>query len=428
MEVTVEQSGTCEATVALTVPWNEFKSQVESSLRHHGRHVRLKGFRPGKVPLSILEKQFGEQARNETIEHYLTRAFQQAVQEKSLKPVGNPQIARDDVKLEEGDALRTTFAITLRPEIELGDYKGLAVESQLEPVMDQELESALEDLRRQRSRPEPAGDEGLQADGMAICKVRWEKDGQTLLEREGLRFSPQQAPPGVESSAFEQALVGAKPGDARELPMTLPPDMEPEELRGQPATCHLEISEAYDIVPPTDEEIQELLEVEDWQGVLDLARRKIGEAKEQQEERRIETELLERVMASHEFDLPERMIENQVHGREHQLQHQLEEQGMDEAAIQQELESQRAELRQQTERGVKAFFLVSAIAEKEDVKVEQKDLVEELRGIAERNQATFEEVRDYYTKNRLIEQVALELLERKVRAFLRENAQITQPG
>jgi trigger factor len=428
LEVTVDQSGTCEATVAVTVPWSEFQLHVERALRQQGRNVRMKGFRAGKVPMAVLEKQFGEQARGETVEHFLGQAFRKAVAENDLKPVGQHQIVVDKVHLEQGQHLEASFQVSLRPEIELAEYKGLEVESQLEPVLDQELESALGDLRNQRSRPEPVGDEGLPADGMVLCKVRFEREGEVLLEREGLRFTPQVPPPGVDPAEFERLLTGTKAGDAVQLQIQLPADFEREELRGQAAVCHLEVSEAYRIIPPTDLELQELLQVETWDELLDLAREKIGEAKRQREENRIESELLERLMAAHTFDLPERMVARQLESRAQQLRTQLTEQGLDEAQIEQDVEAQRPEMVKQTEIGIRAFFLVHALAEKEGVKVTQEDMVGELHRIAARNQATFEEVRDYYTKNNLVEQVGLELLERKVRRMLREHAQITQPS
>lgn len=428
VQVTVEQSGTCEATVAVTVPWTEFHGQVERVLRQQGRNVRMKGFRAGKVPMGVLAKQFGEQARKETVEHFLGEAFKRAVKENELKPVGQHQILVDKVDIEEGKHVEASIKVSLRPEIELGEYKGLEVESELEPVLDQEIEAALADLRRQRSRPEPAGEDGLPADGMAICKVTFEREGETLLEREGLRFSPQTPPTGVDTAEFERLLTGALAGDEIHIPIELPPDFEREELRGLQADCRLDVSEVYRIVPPTDEELQELLEVESWDDLMAVARQKIGEAKRQREESRIETVLLEGLLKSHTFDIPERMVARQLQSREHQLEAQLTEQGTDEAQIEKELESQRPDLQRQTEMGIRAFFLVSAIAEKEQVKVEQNDLLDELRRIAERNQATFEEVRDYYIKNNLVEQVGLELLERKVRRMLRENAKVVQPS
>lgn len=428
MEVTVEQSGSCEATVAVTVPWEEFQRQVERTLRKNSSNVRMKGFRAGKVPLAVLERQFGEQARNESLEHFLGEAFQRAIRENDLKPVGQQQVVVDEVKVEEGQFVQSSFHVSLRPEITLGEYKGLEVESELEPVLDQEVEAALADLRRQRSRLEPAGDEGCPEDGVTLCKVRWEKDGEVLLEREGLRFSPTQPPTDLDPDAFRKAMIGARPGDVHELAVRIPAEFEREELRGQEAVCRLEVDEAYRVVPPTDEELRALVEVDSQEALEAFARRKIGEAKQQREEGRIETLLIEGLLKAHDFELPARMVERQVQGREQGLRQQLTEQGAEEAQIEQELEAQRPEMQRQTELGVRAFFLVHALAEKEGIRVTQQDLQEELRGIAARNQASFEEVRDYYAKNRLVEQVGLELLERKVRRMLRENARVVQPS
>lgn len=414
----------------MTVPWNEFESQLQRALRQRGSRVRMKGFRPGKVPLSVLEKQFGEEARHETVEHFLGEAYRQVVEQHDLSPVGHERIRVDELDIEPGNDLETSFSISLKPQIELGDVKGMTVESQLAPVLDEEVEAAIEDLRRQRSRPERIeGEEGLPEDGMAVVKMSWLVGDEVVFERDGLRFSPAQPPQGFDPEAFREALTGAKEGEAPEVTITLPPDFEREDLRGQEAACRFEIVEAYRLVPPTDEEICQFLEAESMDKVREIARERISEAKAEQENRRIEAELLERLIEQHaDMDLPEKMVESQFAARKHQLEHELRDAGADDETIAKEIEAQLPELRQTVERGLRAFFVVDAIAKAEGLQVRDEDLVRELQSIAQRNQATFEEVRQYYAENRLFDQMAIELLERKVRAFLREHAQIQEPS
>lgn len=430
MEVTLDRTAPCEATVHVTVPWNEFESELQSTLRRRGRNVRMKGFRPGKVPLKVLEKQFGEEARNETVNHFLSQAYRMAVEEHDLSPIGHERISLEKLELEPGNDIETSFSISLKPKIELGDVKGMPVESQLAPVLDEEVDAAIEDLRRQRSRPERLeGDEGLPEDGMALVQMSWLVGEEVVFERDGLRFSPAQPPQGFDPEAFRQALSGAKEGDAPEITITLPPDFEREELRGQEAVCRFVIAEAYRLVPPSDEELCQLLEADSMDRVREIARERIGEAKAERENRRIEAELLERLIDQHaDMQLPEKMVESQLAGRKHQLEHELGETGADEETIASEIESQLPELRRTVERGLRAFFIVDAIAQAEGLKVRDEDLVAELQAIARRNQTPFEEVRDYYAENRLFDQMAIELLERKVRAFLREHADVKEPS
>lgn len=428
MQVSVERTGPCEAKVSFTVPRAEFEGEMRQQLRTAGRNVRMKGFRPGKVPPKVLEKHFGDSAKQRTLEIFFNRALQKAVKDEELDPVMHERIAIDSIEVPAEGDFSHSFDVDLRPDLELVPYKGLEVESELAPVLDEELDATLADLKRQRSRPEAAGEDGLEESGMALAKLTWVKDGETIFEREGLRLSPLDQLPGLEPDAWKSAVLGKKKGEVVELPMTVPPDFEREDARGAAAVCRIEIQDAFRMVPPTDEELQELLKVDGPEALRDEIKKKIGEAKEARERSRVESVLLERILSEQEMELPGRMLEAQIASRKHALEHELEGQGLTKEEVAAEIERQDEEIRATVARGLKAYFLIQAIGNAETIRVENQDLVQELQSIAARNQATFEEVRDYYREQGLVEQVAVELLERKVRSFLRENARITEPA
>ncbi len=429
MHVTVEKTGPCEAKVSFTVPHDEFQSEYRKGLQQAGSTVKMKGFRPGKVPVKVLEKSFGADVRRQALENFFRQAYEQAVQDNELKPVGHQRLPLEELDFDSGNDIEQSFQVSLRPEFELAEYKGLKVESELAPVMDQEVEAAIEDLRRQRATPEKAGDEGLPADGVTVCKLTWTVDGETILEREGLRLSPQQPVPGNDPEEYEKALTGAKEGDVVEVPLTVPEDFDKEDLRGKTGTSAFTIVEAYKLVLPSDEEIMELLQVKTAEELDKLAKERLGQAKEAQENGRQESALLEQLIDKHkDMDLPQAMLEAQVQGRIGALRQQLESQGLDAAGMDAEVEKQTPQIREIVEKGLRAFFLVHAVADKEGIKLSQEDLNAELTIIANRNQTSVEEVAKYYRENNLFEQMAIELTERKVRAFLREHAEITQPA
>jgi trigger factor len=429
VQVTVEKTGPCEAKVSFTVPHDEFQSEYQKGLKQAGSTVKMKGFRPGKVPVKVLEKSFGADVRRQALEQFFKQAYDQAVQENELQPVGHQRLPLDELDTSAGNDIEQSFQISLRPEFELGNYKGLSVESELAPVMDQEIEAAIEDLRRQRATPEKSGDDGLPEDGVTVCKLEWKIDGETIMEREGLRLSPLQPVPGNDADAYTKALTGAKEGDVVEVPLTVPDDFDKEELRGKTGTSYFTIVEAYKLVLPTDEEIYKLLQVENADELQKVARDRLTQAKLAQENGRQETLLLEQLIDAHkDMDLPGAMLEAQAQGRTAALRQQLEEQGLDAEAIEAEVEKQADSIKELVERGLRAFFLVHAVADKEGIKLSQEDLNNELMNIANRNQASVEEVAKYYRENNLFEQMAIELTERKVRAYLRENAKVSEPS
>jgi trigger factor len=427
LEVTVEKVGACTAKVHVKVAPEEFDGAVERAFKNAGRNVRMKGFRTGHVPRKVLERSFGEQIRNEAVEHFLQQAYQKAIQDEGLKIVGFERVDLGKLDLSQGKGLEHAFEVSLRPEIELGTYRGLGVESELEPVLEPELEAALEDFRQQQSTVEPAGEEGLAEDGMLLAKARWLSGEEAVMEREGLRLSPRLAPPGSDEAAWKAALLGLKAGERAEVAITFPSDFQREALRGQPGTLEVTAGEVFRIVPPTDQELLKALGAEEGADLRAAVRERLQEAKREQEERRIEGALIEKLLAAHPIEVPARMVEEQAKLRGQAYRRELASGGIPEAELDGHVEQRKEELERAAERGIRTLFLMQAIAEKEKLLVGNEDMQAELAQIAERNQATLEEVTKYYREQGLFDQMALEILERKVRRFLREAAEIVQP-
>ena len=427
MEVTVEQNETNVAKVQFTVPKADFDKAYRQGIQQMRQRARLKGFRPGKAPVQLIEKHHGAEIKDDVKQHFLRQAYSQAVEDNSLKPMAHPRIQKDETDLNDDGSFGMEFEISLRPEVTLSEYQGMEIESELEPVTSDNVEEALEEFRRQQSRTEEA-EGGIQEDGLALCTVQFLHGEDEVFRREGLRLSPQTAPPGVDGDAFKEALVGKNAGDRVELDMTLPDTLPDEEKRGQAGQCVIDISQAFNMVPPSDEELCELLDVEDTDALRAKVQESLEESAQNREDNRIETALLDRLIEACDAQLPEPVLEEQTQTRLQSLAQRLGQSGMPQEEIDKELESQKDTARDEAHKGLKALLVVETLGEKEDLMVTQEDLQEELQSIAERNQTSLDEVRKYYSENNLGQQMAIELLERKVRKYLRENAKVTQPS
>ncbi|MEM7306954.1 MAG: trigger factor [Planctomycetota bacterium] len=427
VDVQVDRTDDGVAKVSFTVPAAEFEETVRFGLRNVGRNTRMKGFRPGKVPAQVLEKQFGARVRSDAVQHFLNHAYESAVQKNDLKPAAHPRIDVAGLEPEPGQPLTGEFQIYLRPDFELGAYKGLEVGTQPVEATDEEVEAALEDLKRQQSRPEPAGDDGLDPEGMALCRLEFLMEGrdEALLDRDNIRISPKTPPGGIEAEVFEEKLSGATDGAAVDIPITFPDEFPEEEVRGKEGTCRVTVKEAFRIVPPTQEEIFQLMEVEDEDALNTKAKERIQEAKEQQEQARIEGELLDQVIEMHAMTIPQPYLEEQVQAKAAEAkQNLMTQQGLDEEAADSQVADQMDEFRRSTEKALRAVYLMEEIAKAEDLKVSKEEISAEMESIAARNGVELDEVRKYYHENGIVSQLALELLERKIRSFLRESADI----
>ncbi len=425
MQLTVERPAPCQAKVSFSVPANEFEAEYQKALKDVGRRMRIKGFRPGHVPPDVVNRLQGKEVRHEVAMRFVNQAYSRAIDEHKLRPLANPSV--DFGEALAGVDFAHTFEFSLRPEFTLGTYKGLELESSLPPVVDEEVEAAIEQARKNQAHPEPAGDAGLPEDGMALCRVTLRHDGEQVWQRDGLRISPSSTLPGVDAAAFKTAMTGKKDGESAEVELEFPADFEVESARGKKGTCTVDVKNAFRVVLPSREELMKIIGAADEAELKKRAQDGLEQANRQLEDQRVETALLEQVIAAHTMDLPPSMVDEQVKGRLAQLKNELAGQGKGADEIEREAAALENQARTDAEKSAKAYFLVERIAEAEKIQVSEQEMVGELRGIAGRNRTSFEEVRDFYQQQNLLPQLAMEILERKIRAFLRENAKLVAP-
>ena len=426
LEVKVERTGPCQARVQFHVTAEELRKSREHELANLSKRVRLKGFRPGKAPRAMIEKQFGAEVDREVFEHFLNHAFETAVKEHSLRPAVYPRVDLAQSRPQAGQDWDQSFELLLRPELELGEIEGLEVERRPSSVSEEELEQTLGELARAHSRAEPAGDQGLGETGVAVARVAYFKAGETqpCLEREGIRISPKSPPPGVEKEVFEASVSGAREGEEREFDAVFPESFPVEEARGTRGRCRVTLTQVFRIVPPSDEELRAAFQVEDQEALRAAVRARIQKHKDEAEDQRLESELLERLLEAHPMELPEPLLEQQVQAHLEELQPALEGQGLGAEEVRTRLEEERPRARKSAERGLRAMYLIEEIAKAKKLQVTEQDLSAELVAIAQRNGTDVQEVGRYYKEQGLMRQLGLELLERKVRHFLREKAAI----
>jgi len=417
-----------KAKVQVTIAADELERARGREFAALSRRVTLKGFRPGKTPRALLEKHYGPEVERGVLEHFLQHAYQKAVDEHAIRPAAYPRIPLEGNLPKRGEPWSAAFEILLRPEFELGQVEGLEIEGQSTAVATEELEHALVEIRRSNSRAEPAGDEPLTADGMAVTTLDFFRPGsaEACLSRAGIRVAPRtQTPPqGVDPAAFERALVGARAGEQRSIEITFPQSFPVEAARGERGTLRFTLQEVQRIVPPSDEEIFKAFGAGDEASLRTAVLERMQMAKQEAEERRIEGELLERLLEAHPLEIPAQLVDDQVESHEAELIAKLVEQGLSEEEARTRAASERERSRAGAEKTLRAIYLIEEIARAKELRVTQEDLGAELAEIAVRNGTRPEEVAAYYKEQGLLRQLGLEMLERKVRRYLRASAAI----
>jgi trigger factor len=237
MQVSVETTGGLERRIKVQIPADQIDQQVESKLQQLARSVRLDGFRPGKVPLSVVRKRYGDQVRQETAGELIASSYEEALQRENLKPAGDPRI--EQTRNEPGQELEFVATFEVYPEVEPPDLADITIERMTSEVTDADVDSMLEKLRRQRvtwGKVERAAEEG----------DRIEIDFEGTID--GTPFSGNSAnnvPLELGSKSmipgFEEQLVGVSAGESKTIEVTFPDDYGSSEVAGKTASFDVKV-------------------------------------------------------------------------------------------------------------------------------------------------------------------------------------------
>ncbi len=428
MQIQVETLAPCRKKVHLVVPAERVKQEVAESFRQASAHLRLPGFRPGKIPRAVVEKRFGTSIRRDVKESLVNDGYQQALRENGIVPITSPEVDLDSVALDETQGLTIDFEFDARPEIDPKGYDEIEVTESEVRVEDAEVAEQVEEIRRSRSRPTKSEKGPLGKDGFAIAALEFHVDGASVLRRESVRLRSGMHVLGTEAAEFEEKLLGKRPGESFELAVTFPKEFEVKDVVGKKGTAKVEVREVYDLTAPADAELLKDLDVPDLDTLRKEVGRRIEATKAQAERRRVEDDVIDRVLEKNSFEIPDRIVDEQLSQRAKRYRDHLRN-ATD--ATPEEIETQVAaessQSREDFAKSMKRLFLLDAIAKKERVFVTEDEIAAEIRAIAERNQTPPEEVHRYYRENGLLPSLRMELQETKVRSFLYGKAKRT-PG
>jgi trigger factor len=427
MDVQVTQVGPCRRTLTIKVPPETLKGHIDRAFESASRQVRMKGFRPGQVPRKLLEKRFGEAIRSEAKETIVQSSFREAVTTHELKVVGNPQIDGVDASpVDETTTLEFSVHLDVHPEFELGETRGFEVVAEPTEVTDADVDAALQQLAGQKKTLDSIEAPIEENDFVKADLVYRDAEGNEVHRREGAQLNANIPIAGTDAEAFKTTLIGKQKGESLKLDLTFPDSFELESVRNQEGSVEATLLDVQRVqAAAIDDELAKGFEFDDLEALKTELRQRIGDEKTNAEKVRQEGTILQRLLDTHSFDLPESMVEDQTKVGLAQFRQRLESAKVAESEIEEKLEGAKEEAQKDAERRVRMFFVFQAIAQQESITISNEDMQAEILGIAQQHGANPQEVFNYYKENNLLGDVQLGVLERKVREFLRENAKIT---
>jgi trigger factor len=420
MQVSLENVGKLERKLTVRIPAGDYESRVKARLAEVSRNVRLKGFRPGKVPPKVIEQRFGSQVRDEAISELIRTSFQEAVGQQNLRPAMAPQI---DTTGEPADGqIEYTATFEVLPDVGAIDVAKLAISRPVAQVAEVDVDAMIETLRQQRrgwapvERPAQAGDMILFEYSAQAEDGRHPEEG---ADRSGTILGS-----GAMTEDLERELTGHAAGDTLAFEMTFPATFRVAALAGKPARVEARISRVQESrLPEVDDAFIALFGIKE--GGMEKFRADVRANLERELKgvltSRLKADVVQKLVDAYpDLDLPQRMVQNEARALAEQAQAQAKEQGQ--ATVAAVPESFEALARRRVAAGV----LVGEIARQNGVRLDNRRVAEALASIASTYEEPQQVVELYQRDPNLMSSLQNRVLEDQVADWIAEHAQTTE--
>ncbi|PBB06761.1 MULTISPECIES: trigger factor [Salimicrobium] len=422
MSATWEKKEGNQGTLTVEVSPEEFDKALDQAFNKVVKEVQVPGFRKGKVPRKIFEGRFGvESLYQDALDIILPQAYSDAVQETGIEPVDQPEV--DVEQIEKGEPLIFKADVTVKPEVELGEYKGLEVEEADTEVTDEDVE---EELKRQQENQAElvVKEEGEVEEGDTVAMdFEGFVDGEAFEGGQAENYSLEIGS-GTFIPGFEEQLVGKKAGEEPDVNITFPEDYHAEELAGKEATFKVKIHEVKaKELPELDDEFAKDVDedVESMDELKKKTRENLEQQKQQDAENQKRESLVNQASDNASVEIPQAMVDSELDRMISEFEQRLQMQGMTkEMYFQftgQDDNQLREQMKEDAEKRVKTNMTLEAIAQAENVEVTEEDVNKELENMSAMYQTDVENLKQMLggntdmVKDDLKIQKAIEVLE-----------------
>lgn len=417
MNVTVERVEN-EATLKITAPAAEVNAGYKKAVQKIADQVNIPGFRKGKAPRAIIEMHYGKEAvKQEAFEIVANKAYSEALDQEKLIPVSDPKV--EESTFEEGKDMELTIKVTLKPEPELGEYKGLHVEKKEVEVTDEQVDAQIKDMMGRDAKMVVA-EEGavIEKGDFAIIDFAGTVDGEPFSGGEGKGY-PLEVGSNSFIPGFEDQLVGLSKGDSTDVEVTFPEDYFVKDLAGKEAIFKVNIQDVKrkELPELNDEYVASKTDFKTVEELRANYRERMQKAAEANAKAEYEHELIDLAVANAKFSVPEIMIEDKISQMVEEMKMSLESRKMSLDMYMQYTGLDMAKIRENqrpvAEENVKTDLVLDAIAKAEDIQVDMADVDAEIAAISAQHGASPEEVKKIIKGNGTMGLLLANILRRK---------------
>ena len=374
------------AELQFSIDAEAFKKAVADVFKKEGKKYAVPGFRKGKAPRTLIEKMYGADVFTyDAINELFPEAFEAAVKEAGVEPVGRPEVTVDSA--DETNGVTLTVKVAVKPEVKVGSYNGLTVEKTVHTVSDEAVEAELKRVQERNARELTR--EGAAENG-DIADIDFEGfvDGVAFeggkAEHYSLTLGSGSFIPG-----FEDQIVGHAAGEEFDVNVTFPEQYQAAELAGKPAVFKIKLHEVkYKELPALDDEFaKDVSEYDTLDELKDSIRNNIKTNLDKQAEQKVENDLMDQVIANMKADIPDAMVDSRIDELVQDFEYRISQQGLKLADylkyMGMNIEQFRAQFKEQADKQVKMRLAMEAIVAKEGITASDEEFEEEVKRIAD---------------------------------------------
>ena len=431
MSYTVENLEKSMAKITITVDADAFEEAMVKSYNKNKKNISIQGFRKGKAPRKMVEKLYGPEVFYEDAANFaIPDAYEEAAKESGLEIVSRPEI--DVVEIEKGKDFIFTATVAVKPEVTLGDYKGIEVEKKTVKVMAADVNAEIDRVREQNSRMITVENRGIKKDDTAVIDFEGFVDGE-----------PFQGGKGEDSSlvigshsfidTFEDQLVGKKAGEEVDVNVTFPEEYHEASLKGKPALFKVTVNEIKKKeLPKLDDEFaSEVSEFETLKEYKASVKKNLTERRKEEAKREKENEVVEKVVENITVELPEPMVDEQTQQMIQEFAGRLSSQGLSFDQYMQmtgmTVDALMGQMKPEAEKRIRTRLALEAIVDAEKIKATAKDIDKEIENMANMYQMEVDKIKEMIGDAEK-EQIGKDLAVQKAVDFVVKNAVEVEPA
>ena len=423
MAVNVETLDKLERRITLTLAANQISNEVESRLKKLSRTVKASGFRPGKVPMSVVAQRYGYSVQYEVMNDHVGRAFSDAATEAKLRVAGTPRITQKDAAPEGQMVFDATFEVY--PEVQIGDLSGAEIESASAEVTEEAIDRTVEILRKQRRTfaQRPAGEGAVETDRVTI-------DFEGKIDGEGFAGGKAEAfqfiiGEGQMLEQFDKAVRGMKVGESKTFPLQFPADYHGQDVAGKEADFRVSVTkiEAQKL-PDVDEAFAKALGIEEAtvQGLRDSVKKNLEREVRMRILARNKAAVMDALMGASQLELPKALVSSELERLMASAREDLKKRGIKDAEtapLPQDL------FQGQAERRVRLGLVVAELVRANNLQAKPEQLQAHIEEMSQSYEKPAEVMRWYLSDRSRMAEVEALVIEKNVTEFVLSRAKVT---